>query len=94
MSQQVQIDLSSPQQMLNMLLGRQQHIEAIVAAIRTRPATEPPLTTGDLSDMLLEVMQTQSLLLIAMASMQQHRLNLSSGGIAIPQFGIPRNGGR
>jgi len=94
MSQQVQIDLSSPQQMLNMLLGRQQHIEATVAAIKTRPEGSAPLTPDDLSDMLLEIMQTQSLLLIAMASMQQHRLNLSSGGIAIPQFGIPRNGGR
>ena len=94
MSQQVHVDLSNSQQMLNMLLGRQQHIEATVKVIGTRPATDPPLTPDDLSQMLLEIMQTQSLILIALASMQQHRMNLSNGGIAIPQFGIPRNGGR
>ena len=94
MSGQVQVDLSNAQQMLSMLLGRQQYVEATVATIKTKPQGAPPLTTDDLSDLLLEIMQTQSLLLIAMASMHQHRLNLSSGGIAIPQFGIPRNGGR
>ena len=91
---QVQIDLNNPQQILNLMLGRQDFVEKTVATIRTRPENSEPYTCDELSQMLLEIMQTQSMILIALASMQQHRLAVSRGGIAIPQFGMPRNGGR
>ena len=93
---QVQIDLNNPQQILNLMLGRQDFVEKTVAAIQTRPENSDPYTCDELSQMLLEIMQTQSLILIALASAQAARITLSKtqGGIVMPQFGIPRNGGR
>ena len=90
MNGRVNIDLRDSQTMVRVLAGRQNQIESALAQVRLADEAGKVDDAPSLRALIVGVMEAQSVILMALASL--HMARASASRIELPQIVVPGNG--